>query len=155
MGVWITTHREQTLGPDLKINCPKCGALDTSAASYELRDQLKLLFVIPLFKLTNTYVSCAACGTALTSRLSIDELRTHSPSDISHFLSYEISLVVKFLAILSLLLLIAPLVGFVLAILTVVLSRKSGGWPRTIGIVALLLSGIVTIPLVVLLAIAG
>ena len=154
MEFWITTHREQTPGPELKINCPQCGASETPATSYELRDQLKLLCVIP-FTLTNTYVSCSACSAALTSRLSIDELRTHSPSDISHFPSYEISFVVKFLAILSLLLSIAPLVGFVLAILTVVLSRESGGWPRTIGIIALVLSGMVTIPLVILLAIAG
>jgi hypothetical protein len=155
MDVLITTRSQKIPGPELEINCPKCGASRTSAASYEQRDALSLFFIIPLFTVTNTFVKCAACGAKLTSRLSIDELQPHSAAEVSPYLSHEVSFVVKFLAIASILLFIAPIVGLVLAVLTVILSLRSGGWPRTLGIVALVLSGFVTISLFVLLAAAG
>jgi hypothetical protein len=78
----------------------------------------------------------------------------HSAAELSPYLSYEVSLVVKFLAIASILLFVAPIVGLVLAILTVLLSLKSGGWPRTLGVVALVLSGIVTMAFILILATA-
>ncbi len=149
----FSTRRQQTPGPDLEINCPKCGTSNSPAISFEFRDRLILYYVIPLFAVTNTFVKCTACGATLRSQLSIHELRTHSSSDISQFLSYEISIVIKLLAILSLLLFIAPGMGLVLAIITVILSAKSGGWPRTVGIVALFLSGLVTIALIVLMVV--
>jgi hypothetical protein len=152
MDILITTRSQQTPGPELEIDCPKCGTSNTSAASYEQRDYLSLFYFIPLFSVANTFVKCGTCDARLTSRLSIEELQQHSTSDVSQYLSYEISFVVKFLAIASILLAIVPIVGLVLAILTVSLSLKSGGWPKTVGIIALVLSGIVTTATVVALA---
>jgi hypothetical protein len=152
MTILITAQSQQTPGPELEIACPKCNAPKTSATSYEQRDRLSLFYLVPLFAITNTFVECASCNAKLTSRLSVHELDQHSGSDISQFLSFEMSFVVKFLALTSMLLFFAPIIGLVLAIFTVVLSSKSGGWPRALGLVALVLSGIVTIASVALLA---
>jgi len=152
MAMLISVQSQENPGPELQIDCPKCGATSIHSTSYEQRDRLFLFFSIPTFGVTNTFVICGTCRTKLTSRLSIEELQQHSGIYSSHFLSYEIPFVVKFLVIASILLFIAPFVGLVLAIITVILTRDLEGWPRTLGIVALVLSCIFTIAFFVALA---
>ena len=72
--------------------------------------------------------------------------------DLKPFIAYEVSFVVKLLAIASILLRVFPFLGFLLALTTVCCTLRVRGWPKTLGLVALVLSSLITLPALVLLA---
>lgn len=146
--IWIARWVE-TPGPSLSINCPRCGEQAVTGRSYERLETLLLFGVVPVAKFKNTFVQCRGCKAKLTSRLNIGELTKYQGAGISQFLSDDVSFVFKFLAIVSLLLFFAPIVGLVLAAITFVGTFKSRTWPRTLALVSLILSSIVNAVIVI------
>lgn len=100
---------------------------------------------IPLLKMRTTFVECGGCKAKLASKLAVGDLKKYQGAGVSQFLSDEVSLVFKFLAIVSLLLFFTPILGLVLAGITVWGTFRFRTWPRTLGIVSLVLSSIVTV----------
>ncbi len=133
-------HRQTTLGPAVMFACPRCGEPQTSGRSYELAETFLLLYVLPAFVMRNTYVICDHCGATLSSQLRLADLEQHSGSDISHFVSHHVSLVLKFLTLVSLLLWWIPFLGSVFPVIVLVGTRKSRGLLRTLAIISLALS---------------
>lgn len=144
MAILLTVHAEETPGPAIPIQCPKCGVETAMGFSRERVETLRLLGLIPLLKLRNTFVDCGECEAKLRSRLGIEELAKYQGAPISQFLSYDVSFVFKFLAITSLILSLVPMVGLGLAVLTLLGTFRTRGWPRTLGIVSLIVSAIVS-----------
>ena len=59
---------------------------------------------------------------------------------MERFLSYRLSFVYKALAILSVLLFCAPFLSLPLAIISLVASYRSGGWPKVVSIVGIVMA---------------
>lgn len=141
----IVAKSRKVPGPVVQISCPRCRAARVPATPYRQLDDLCLFHFVRLFTLKNTFVYCSACGATLHSSVDLDELARYRHGELDQFLSYDVSFVVKFLAIASLLLCMAPGVGLILSLLTVLLTLKTPGWPRTLGRAGLALSGLATL----------
>ena len=108
-----------------------------------------LVHLLPLFKLHNTYIVCDVCGTKLHTRLELNDLERMHGLQIDEFLSYSPSFVFKFLAITSLLICWAPVVGLIVAAIAMVGTRRFKGWPKTVSTIALVISIVPTVFLAV------
>lgn len=144
MDVLLVAKTRKEPGPALTICCPKCGADGVDAVAYRQVDDLCAFYFLKLFTISNTFVECSACRAKLRSSIDLDELGAYGQEELSQFLSHDVSFVVKFLAIASLVLCITPIVGAVLALIAVLLTLKTTGWTRTVSQVALALSTVVT-----------
>ena len=142
--LWFV-ERQETPGPSVSINCPRCGEQGVVGQSFELLETLRLFDAIPLLKMRNTFVQCGGCKAKLASKLAVADLERYQGTGVSQFLSDGVSLVFKFLAIVSLLLFFTPILGLVLAGITVFGTFRSRTWPRTLGIISLVLSSILTV----------
>lgn len=151
MSILLTTKTQQIPGPTVDINCPHCAASSVASASHEQVDRLGLFYIIPLFGLRNTFIRCGACGKQLTSKLRIDEIANYSADDLSHFLAGRVLLVNVFLAVASVLLFWAPIVGLILGVIAVLLNRRAAPWLRTLSWVGMSLSAVITVAVVILL----
>lgn len=152
MDVLIVAKSRKEPGAVIEIDCPRCGAAGVAAAPYRQVDDLCAFYFLPLFTLRNTFVECTACRTKLRSSVDLDELSQYPHDELNQFLAHEISFVVKFLALASLLLCLAPFIGLALAVITVLLTLKTPGWPRMLGRISLAVSGLLTLAFVVLLS---
>jgi hypothetical protein len=79
------------------------------------------------------------------SRLSLSELEKLPANELRPWLYQRGSLVATFIALASILLFFAPLVGLVLGIIGLAMNYKSGGWPKVASIVAIVLAALVTL----------
>lgn len=134
-----------TTGSNITIDCPACGEGQVSAMTSEREESYKVLGLIPIMKLRNTFVVCTKCKKQLTSTLRLDDLEAAKPSDLKKALSVRESFVGQAVAVLSILLCWAPIVGFGLGLLGVVLTWRSSSWPRTLSQVATVIGLLVTI----------
>jgi hypothetical protein len=131
-------------GPTLVIQCPRCGADGVNGLAYRQVDDLRAFYFLKLFTVRNTFVECSHCRAKLRSSIDLDEFGRYRHGEWNQFLSHDVSFVVKFLAVASLLLCVAPGVGAILSLITVLLTLKTPGWTRTVARVALALSLVVT-----------
>ena len=150
--ILIVAKSRKEPGEVVAIDCPRCGAASVAAVPYRQIDDLCAFYFLPLFTIRSTFVECTACRTKLRSSIDLDEMLQYTHGELNQFLSHDTSFVVKFLAIASLVLCLAPPVGFVLSLLTVLLTLKTPGWPRTLGRVSLVISGLLTVAFFALLA---
>lgn len=152
MSIVITTTTQTIAGPTVAIHCPHCESKSVSAESFEQVDHLGLFYVIPLFRHHNTFLKCTSCGKQSIVKLSIDELEGLSSDDISQFLVGRVPLISKFLALASVALCWAPVVGLVLGVFGILANLKTIGWPKTVSWIGTALSAVVTIAFFVILA---
>lgn len=145
MVFFYSAHTDIQIGPHVRIDCSRCGEIEVTARSYEQTETLKAYHVLPVLKLTNTFVVCESCGAEYISRLARRDLEDYRETNVTALVFLYISFAVRFLAIISLALCVLPLIGFVLALITVLSTRKVRGWPRILGLAALAVSSVVTI----------
>lgn len=151
MDLILVAKSRKEAGPQIEIDCPRCGATGVAAAAYRQVDDLCAFYFLRLFTLKNTFVECTSCRVKLRSSVDLDEFPRYQHGELNQFLAHDVSFVVKFLAVASLLLCWTPFVGLVLSLLTVVLTLKTPTWARTLGRVSLVLSGLITLAFVVVL----
>jgi transcription elongation factor Elf1 len=154
MFISITTTTEHRSGPEVEINCPGCGGFDVLAGTRQQTQRLHLYGLIPIQRVTTTIVTCGACGLELQSRIGVDQIAEYSARDLDLLLTRKVSFVVKFLALASLLLFWAPIVGLTLSVIALACSFRKGGWTKTMSFVSVLLSGLVTTAFVAMLVLA-
>jgi hypothetical protein len=77
--------------------------------------------------------------------LELNDLERMHGLHIDEFLSYSPSFVFKFLAVVSLLICWAPIVGLIVAAIAVVGTRRFKGWPKVVSLVALVVSIVPTV----------
>lgn len=152
MDILITSRTRKFPGPTVHINCPVCQTENAEAESLKQVDQLGLFYIIPLFRFTNTFVTCTECHKELMSAVSIDEIEKFSPQDLSSHLSVRVSFVSKAVAVLSMLLFFMPIVGLGLGVLSILLNLRTTGWPKTLSYISTTLAALITITLLVLLS---
>lgn len=144
MDVLLVAKSRKEPGPPVTIRCPKCSAEDVQATAYRQVDDLCAFYFLKLMTLRNTFVECLSCRAKLRSSVDLDELPRYRGGELNQFLTHDISFVVKFLAIASVLMCIVPFVGPLLALITVIATLKSPGWARTLGRVSLVIGCIIT-----------
>ena len=147
-------------GPDLKIDCLACERTGVVAWSYEEQIQETLLAFITINHARRVIVKCSECHAEMASSIPVAELEERPISEISTFLKYEASFIAKFLAVISLILAIFPIPGpgTILALIALIANYRYRAWPRTISIIALMISSIPILFLLIILiygAIAG
>ena len=149
MDVLLVAKSRKEPGPPLVIRCPKCGAEGAEAIAYRQVDDLCAFHFLKLITVRNTFVECSRCRSKLRSSVDLDEFGRYRHGELNQYLSHDVSFVVKFLALASVLLSVAPFIGLVLALIAVLLTLKSSGWTRTVARVGLVISAIVTALVVV------
>ena len=142
MLVFGTSRTSRTPGPQFPINCRACGRDGVPARSFESEERMRLYAVIPLPTQRERHVVCTACGANRLTDLTWDELTALRPDAAERHIFERVSFVVKFLAVVSLVLFTVPIVGLVLGIITTVMSRRTRGWPYRLGLISLALGGL-------------
>ena len=140
MHVSQTTY--QYPGPDLKIDCLACHRTGVVASSYEEQMQEILLAFITINYARRAIVKCSECHAEITSSIPVAELEALPISEISTFLKYEPRFSSKVLAVVSLILAILPGIGMLIAFVALKENYAYRAWPRTISIVAFVISSI-------------
>jgi hypothetical protein len=127
-------HVEQERIPrgNLFINCAKCGAQNVAASCYDLRENVNVII-----RNTTAWVTCSACGTDLYSKFPSDQIIGRSAEELGGIIIWRVSLVGRFLAILSVCLGILPIVGLAIAVAAIALNWRHRGWPKILSIVGL------------------
>ena len=132
-------------GPQIRIDCPRCGASPAIADTEETVEKLLLLGLIPVFKKTTTYVVCTGCGAKMQSKIRLDELPRYLPAQLRPLLSPKVSPWVVVLLALSVMTFCVPVASFVFALVCVVLTMSTPGWPRTLSRAIAVLSGAMSV----------
>jgi hypothetical protein len=150
MDILLTATRKKTAGPNLVINCPRCGQ-SGPASSYDLEEKLALFFVIPMGVFRSGWVVCGHCGGELLARTSAAELAGKSPEQLAALLATRQSPIVKALAILSVVVFLVPGLGLLLGIIATACTFKTRGWARMASFAGLALSVLASIVYAVVL----
>ena len=119
----------------MSIDCPACGAVGVPGLPYQLKERLNFVFVHK-----TAWVVCSACGRHLVSRLLLDDLLDQQPHQISDHLTVGNSLPGRVMAICAMILSPAPALGPIVAVIAVLINRKSLGWPKTVSYIGLAVS---------------
>src|SRR3954471_11296730 len=129
----------------ITIDCPACGGSAVASTAHESSERVKLLGLIPLLKLTNTWIECGQCHKNIISTARLEQLRGRSPADIAPSLRFHPSGAAKALAVIALLTRLIPLIGLIIATIAWYVARGTKGWPAALSVLALILSCAVTI----------
>jgi hypothetical protein len=114
------------------------------AETYEQVEKMRVYF-IPLLTQRETCVRCRNCGTIQLARLPLRDLATLSADELKPWLYERVSIIAKFIALASLLLICMPFVSLVLGIIGLAMNFRSGGWPKSFSIAAIALNAPVTL----------
>ncbi len=151
MALLFDVRQETIPGPSVHyFRCPVCEQ-ETGGQAFEYVEVLRLFFLLPVLTFRNTYVKCASCGTSLRTVLKVHELEQYADSDLSPYLSHQVSIVLKLLTLIAFLLCWFPWLGLVLSVLDFLVARKARGWVHTLTMFNLAVSLVMTIALSLLL----
>ena len=109
----------------MSIDCPACGAVGVPGLSYQIKERAYFVFVH-----RTAWVVCSACGRHVFSRLCLEDLLGQPPHQISDYLAVRNSLPGVMMAIFAMILSPSPALGLVVAVIGVLINRKSLGWPK-------------------------
>jgi hypothetical protein len=141
MVIPATSSSEEFRGPNIRVNCPTCGP-GAEARTYEYVEKMGILF-IPLLTQRETYVVCRSCKRSRVCHIPLDELPSYSPEELDKHLHPRVSIIVKVLAVASVLVFCAPFVGLIFGGIALLATYKTGGWPRVVSIIGIVLSALV------------
>lgn len=136
------------------IDCPACASAGVSSTATETIELVKLLGLIPILKLRNTWVECSHCRKTCVSSARLERLSGALPAEVAPFLRYRPSMAAKLLSILALLSSIVPGLGLVVAGVSMFVGRGTRGWPAMLNVLSMILACTVTVSVVVLLVIS-
>ncbi len=142
MTILATSKTRKTPGPDTRINCPKCGP-NVPARTHRLEERMGVYF-IPLLTQRETFVECAGCGESRHTALPLEKLGEYPPDELDRHLYRRVSVVVKFLALASVLVFCIPFVGLGLGVAGLVGSYRTGGWVKVVSIVGITIGALVS-----------
>jgi hypothetical protein len=109
------------------------------------------VFYVPLITQRETCVECSQCGSLKLTSLPLASLGDYSADQLGQHLHARTSIIVQFLAVASLLLSCAPVVGLVLGLIALLASLKAGGWPLWLSIAGTTISSLVLLAFGILL----
>lgn len=119
---------ERIPGSQIVIHCPACQAADARARVFQLRERAVLFWVIPLFDVDHTMLTCMECDRELIARCKPEELNGRTPDELSGWIRVKTPVIANALTILAMLFVCSPPIGIGLGIAAVIANRRRGGW---------------------------
>lgn len=148
-----SARSRETSGPDIIIDCYHCGAENVKARTYELDTVHYIFGIIPGSPVVSRHVQCCNCSKSYRVKASYQKLLDTPPFAMHSLLKKDISFVSLFLAVVCLPLSIFPIIGLTVALSAYFGTKKAGGWPRKISVIALVISSIITLLTTVILVV--
>ncbi len=141
MTILATSKTMKVPGPDTRINCSKCGP-NVPARTYRQEERMGVFF-IPMFTQRETYVECTKCGESRLSRLPLEKLAECPPDELDQHVYHRVSLIIKFMALASVLVFCIPFVGLGFGVAGFIGSRRAGGWVKVVSIIGIVIGTLV------------
>jgi hypothetical protein len=126
-------------GDDIRIHCPVCGARDVEASTYTQSERVRIVGFPVTWR--NFWVICSSCEKHLISHRDVRELVGLPPEAVAPAIRPYTPFIARALAVLSLCVFWAPIVGLAMALVAVFANRRPGLWKK-LSWVALGLTGI-------------
>lgn len=147
----VHSHAPKSPPVIVHMRCQRCLA-ETTGVGREHVESVNLLFVIPIFKKHTVFVRCNSCGSEFLSRIGLETLAGYDGNDVGHHLvPRSDETIAQFLAMGALVASCIPFLGLPLALAAIGVTIRTGGWARTVGIIAAILSTIASVGLVLIL----
>lgn len=138
----LSSTIKNTPGPDVQMNCPGCGSV-ALARTYEREEKIRV-YHVPFLTQREVYVECKRCRMVRLATVPLAELDRYSADELDAHLHERVSIIVKFLALASLVLFCVPFVGLIIGLSALLASYRTGGWPRAVSVIGVLLSLVLT-----------
>jgi len=122
------------------FDCPHCQAERVRGTAYDLRETIRMADHVPLWGWSSHWVRCSNCRTELHANVPSEKLHGALPVAVNTHVRTYLPFPQRFLAIASLLLGWTPVVGVIVAIISMATSLRTRGWPRVLSVVALVLA---------------
>jgi hypothetical protein len=120
------------------FECPKCQSQSVGTA-YDLRETIRVSTRVPKWGWQSHWVRCAKCKSELHADCSAKELVGASATTVSGHIRAYIPFPKRFMAMASLVLCWAPVLGVGVGLMAVVVNWRTSGWPRWVSLMGLML----------------
>ena len=124
------------------FDCPKCREHSVRGTAYNLRETIKVSHRMPLWGWSSHWVRCSHCRAELLADCDPQSFQGASPATVSDQVHAYLPFPKRFLAVAGLLMAWAPLVGGMVAIVSMAANAKSKGWTRVASLIAVVLAAV-------------
>ncbi len=138
----ITLHNAESLvdGADVRFDCPACGKADSQGLLGEQVDAVKLLYLIPLFRLRATAVKCGECEANIACLAPSQAAVQMTPDELAKNLRWGASGAAKIATLIAFFTCLIPFVGLVTSGVAAVMTRGTRGWPGALTMLSTILA---------------
>jgi len=148
----LTVDVKEQAGPDIVFDCPACGERNVAGHTSENIETGKLLHFIPVLQLRHSWVTCSRCGRKFASTLPLSQLAGADPAVLQRAIRYRAGGAGIAMAIIALLTCLVPGLGLVTSGIALWLVRGTDGWPKKVGVLAMVVSVALAVCVVLLFA---
>lgn len=120
------------------FECPNCRSPSVGTA-YDLRETIRVSTRVPTWGWQSHWVRCAKCKSELHADCSAKELVGASPVTVSEHVRAYIPFPKRFMAMASLVLCWAPVLGVGVGLLAALMNWRTPSWPRWMSLIGLIL----------------
>ena len=129
------------------FDCPHCRASNVRGTAYDLRETIRVAQKVPAWGWSSHWVRCSNCRTELHANCAAHDLQGARPSTVTESVHRYVSFPKRVLAVASLLIGWAPVVGLLLALVSMAVNSRTRGWPRWLSVIALIIAAAVNVAL--------
>ena len=122
------------------FDCPKCRAALVRGTAYNLRETIRLTDRVPAWGWSSHWVRCSHCGAELSADCEPKAFHGCSPSKVSDRVHPYLSFPKRVLAVASAAMGWVPVLGVLVAIVSMAMNARTRGWPRVLSMVTLALT---------------
>ena len=124
------------------FDCPQCHTPGVRGTAYNLRETIRLSERVPMWGWSSHWVRCSQCRAELSADCDPQDFQGASPAKVSDSVHFYLPFPKRVLAVASLAIGWAPVVGMLLAIVSMATNARTKGWPRVVSVVALTLTSL-------------
>jgi hypothetical protein len=145
MDIFYSVETQEFAGPKIQFSCPKCSKYSGDAETFETTEKVKLFYVIPILKLSNSIVKCAHCRSSFRLTKSAFAVPRNSADEAAQYVAKGGGFFGALMVGLALFFFWIPMVSIVMAIAAFLFNRNGGKTRKVLCWIALVLSVIVSI----------
>jgi hypothetical protein len=123
----------------VNFECPHCRSKGSGTA-YDLRETIRVSSRVPRWGWQSHWVRCARCKAELHADCAAEDFVGATPSIVNQHVRTYVTFPRRVLAAASLILCWTPVVGVVLALVSLGTNLKTRSWPRWVSIIAIVLA---------------
>ena len=122
------------------FDCPHCHAERVAGTAYDLRETVRSGGRVPVWGWSSHWVRCSNCQTELHAKVSSGVLAGEMPASVTKLVRKYLPFPQRVLAVGSVALAWAPVVGMVLGLVAVAATFRTRGWPRIVSVIGLVVA---------------